>query len=58
MTEIEKRYIRAYERCGGAEGLLLLPLELQLLLQKTTNLEVKVKMLEAIAKAVETDKKK
>ena len=50
MTLVE-RYTLAIKKIGGAAGLLNLPKDVQDVLKNTNDLEVKVKMLEAIAKA-------
>jgi UDP-glucose 6-dehydrogenase len=54
MTLVE-RYTLAMKKIGGAAGLLSLPKDVQEVLKKTNDLEVKVKMLEAIVKAKKQD---
>ena len=52
MTVLEIRYQNAVEKIGGAAGLLNLPEQVKHVLKNTTDLKVKVKILEEIAKIV------
>lgn len=52
MTVLEIRYQNAVEKIGGAAGLLNLPEQVKNVLKNTTDLKVKVKILEEIAKIV------
>ena len=52
MTVLEIRYQNAVEKIGGAAELLNLPEQVKNVLKNTTDLKVKVKILEEIAKIV------
>lgn len=53
MKNLEQRYSKAIERIGGAAGLLKLPEQVREVLSGNYDLETKVKMMEAVASAVE-----
>lgn len=46
---LEARYLKAMKRIGGAAVLITLPNQIKEVLKNETRMEVKVKMLEAIA---------
>lgn len=48
---LQERYSKAIREAGGATGLLSLPKQVKEVLQSTTDLETKVKMLERVAEA-------